>query len=181
MDPWQNWSSVHPYPPFGHILRGAIAERWMRVHNLPHDRRLPTSDSDRAEIRYRNNVTASAVLGIGSSCIAWLACFGVVVPRGAWTQAPPPPKWDLEGDAAEEVAEARFYFSVLSWQPGCFDETILLAAEGHLGPVAVLSLGTRGTYCPYDGGADVFLADADYVSSTKSLFAAWLSDLPSGL
>lgn len=181
MDPWQYWSSVHSHPPLAHILRGAITERWMRVHHLPGGRRLPANDSDRSEVVHRNNMAAAAVLGIGSSCMAWITCFGAKAPRGAWTHAPPPPAWDLEEDAAEELAGARFYVSAFPWQPGCFDETILLAADGLLGPLAVLSLGTQGTYCPYDGGADLFLPGPEYVSSTKALFAAWLSDLPSGL
>ena len=178
---WAKWSASYSQPPLGHVLRTAFKDRWVRVHNLPGGKRGFSEEGEKDEVLRRNNTVASSVLGIGSECVAWLTHYGSEAPLGTWRAAGKPPKWDSDESLAEELLEATFYFQVLAWSPHRLDDVILLAADGDLGPLTVLSLSTHGIYCPYHGGADLILPSSQYVASTKRLFAGWLSDLPSGL
>jgi hypothetical protein len=69
----------------------------------------------------------------------------------------------------------------LRWAPEALDQVIVSAARGDLDPVAVLSVATGGVFAPYDGGADLFVAEPASVPTLHRKLARWASRLPSGL
>ena len=183
MNPWDQWSRVGGNcPPLSESLRVALPQRWARIYNLPRGRRLPSGPEDEQELLYRNNIVASTVLGVGADCVAVLIEWGEPPEKfNSWQVAPPAPPWKLDDDRHEMLATAIFKWTKLRWRPGDFDDEILAAARGELGRLAIFAPHTRGIYCPYDGGVDVFLAEPADTVAIKRLLAAWCSDLESGL
>jgi hypothetical protein len=165
----------------GDLLRAQAPSRWARIHHLPGGQRLPAGSAEVAEVLYRNNIVASTLLGIGATCIAFLAEWDGRHGFTSWPLAEPAPIWRGDDDTQEQIGTAKFRWRKLRWRPGSLDREILAAARGELGRLTFLSLATHGVYCPYDGGADLFLPEPDDVPALKNLFKQWLSDLPSGL
>jgi hypothetical protein len=65
---WDRW-----YPdaaPFGHELRHAYPDQWLRIHNLPLSKRWPETAAERQEVLLRQNAVATDVLGTSAAC--WL-------------------------------------------------------------------------------------------------------------
>jgi hypothetical protein len=153
----------------------------MRIHNLPGSRRLPHGEADERELLYRNNVVASAVLGIGAQCIVVLTEWRPFESFTSWPVAESAPAWTLTEDLRESLATAIFRWKDQRWSPGALDDEILAVARGQAGSLIVFSPHTRGAFCPYDGGADLILPDPADAEAFRRLFAAWRSPLPSGL
>jgi hypothetical protein len=42
-------------PPVGHLLRGYLRDRWVRLHSLPGSKRYPASEADYATVLHRHN------------------------------------------------------------------------------------------------------------------------------
>lgn len=165
----------------GHLLREAAAPRWFRIHSLPGGKRLPTNNLELAEIVRRHNTVATAVLGIGASSIAFLSEWSASRDFSSWPIADSAPDWQLSEDDLESVSRATFRYRAFRWRPAEFDREIVATARDEVGPIAVLSLSTSGVYCPYDGGADLFVPEAGDVEPLRALFKEWLSELPSRL
>jgi len=184
MDAWAQWFERYPkFPPVGHILRSAMESCWFRVYGLPEGKRTPTNEAEFQELQNRYRTVGDDVLGVGSDCIMWLTQYGAdPIPDDlAWTLAPAPPTWNLGSDLEEELSEARFYYAIQSWHSPAIDEVFRRLAVGDLGPVAVMSVATSCTVCPYEGGMDIFVRTRDTIPALKEKFRAWLSPLASGL
>ena len=182
MNPWTSWSAhFNGCPPVGYLLREAVGERWLRVYNLPHGKRLPRSREQFAVVRERQNAVAAFVLGHRAKVIVWITSYKGA-PRGAeWRGAPPRSDWSAGVSDALGEPDPEFYYKQLTWVPGSLSEEFAEAARGECGPMAVFSLGAAEVFCPYDGGMDLFLADASRVTLVRTRFSDWLSPLPSGL
>jgi len=184
---WREWSRWYDgVPPLSHLLRVSFPDRWLRIHNFSGRQRIPRSTRDNEEVLKRNRGAATAVLEVGSKCVGFLASYGNGgAPRRydecSWLPSPPQPKWRVDPDWVEELSEANFLVARFTWAPQCMDEVILYAARDEIGPVIVLSLLTGGGYSPYDGGADLFVAEPGAVPVVRAQLSRWVSKLPSGL
>jgi hypothetical protein len=175
---WETWKArVGNVPPLGYVLRESLPERWFRVHALPGRRRVPRNHDERDLARYRHFVTASAVLGVGSDCLAFATTrsedrlLGTWLPLRAWDGVP------LADRHHEEVRGSITRYRAMSWGiPDGAEIVRRVAYDEFDGLVAVLSLATGGVYCPYDGGADFTLGNAASLATMELLFSQWTPD-----
>lgn len=63
-------------PPVGHVLRSAIAERWLRIHSLPHSKRYAETEPEYDELLRRHNELALEVLGPRNPALLVLHAWG---------------------------------------------------------------------------------------------------------
>lgn len=172
---WETWKArVGNVPPLGYVLRESLPERSFRVHALPGRLRVPRDHDERDLARYRHFVAASAVLGVGSDCLAFVTTrsedrlLGIWLPLRPWDGVP------LEDRHREEVRGSVTRFRAMSWGIPDGAEIVRRVAYNEFnGLVAVLSLATGGVYCPYDGGADFTLGNTASRETMELVFSRW--------
>jgi hypothetical protein len=71
-------------------------------------------------------------------------------------------------------SRAEFVATTLSWQRGCLDRVWLAVARDRIGRIAVFCPATGDAFCPYGGGADVFVWGSERRSKLGDRFRAWL-------
>jgi hypothetical protein len=87
----------------------------------------------------------------------------------------------LDEEMREEFAGATTETRSVRWHPHRFDDLLLEVASGDGPQVCYFSGRTRVAYCPYDGGADLFVSAAEDLVALRLLLAPWRSPLESGL
>ncbi len=181
MTAWDHWAEVHPLcPPLGDLLRKRMPQLWLRIHNLP-EKRYPETEREIAIALHRNNTVATALLGIGASCVAILTEWERAQDFASWPIADGAPEWLIDEATRESLSGATFRWRALRWRPGIFDQEIQSVACDEVGGLAVFSPATGAVFCPYDGGADLFAPDAADAEVLRVMFKKWSSKLPSGL
>jgi len=74
------------------------------------------------------------------------------------TPIEPPPAWiESLRDYLPGSSRAEFVATTLSWQRGLLDRVWLAVARDRVGRVALFAPATGDAFCPYGGGADVFV------------------------
>ena len=177
-------------PPAGFLLHETFPERWVRIHSLPDSKRYADTARETTALLARHNTVATDVLGDGAPC--------VVVTKTEYNPRVGRP-------ARGHVQFARLQLQPLvvvtannpndtgagwsiplaltrsTWQPGALDDVLLDVANALLGPFLIVSEATGRVYAPYDGGADLFLANEIERDEFRRRYEAWLSSHPSGL
>lgn len=191
MNPFQQlWSRFHDgHWPVGYRLRESGAANWVRFHSLPNSKRYADSDDERRIILQRQNLLAAEVL---KSDPCWLVQTHWVTPAGmvdvadvndpfaATRQFGLESVFEFAQDNDDEVVW-RVHAGPVRWAEGSFDALLASIAEGEAGPTLWMSEATGSIFAPYDGGIDLFLAEAGLVDSLKMKHGDWLSSHPEGL
>lgn len=167
-------------PPLGHRLREHAGSWWLRIHSLPGASRYARTDDERRETRRRMYQAADAVLGAGRRC--W-----VVVPEyelGRHGRLPERPELALAPalrvQGPDESRATVFRAARVVWRADAF-EAVLDAIADDRRRALWATLDMSGVFAPYDGGADLVLADEARRDGLRSGFAGWLSDRSDGL
>ncbi|MES1176675.1 MAG: hypothetical protein ABUL62_20295 [Myxococcales bacterium] len=176
-------------PAVGHLLRSANSDRWLRVHSLPNSKRYAETDAEYDEILRRHNELALEILGPHGRAVLFLHAWGTAADLPAafsgFGWATP---LDLESTSptiypspeADDPDLVVAGFPIL-WSPGAWDSLLRDIANDRLPSVVVLNPATGEAYAPYDGGADLFLANSERVATLADRWASWLSERPDGL
>ena len=91
------------------------------------------------------------------------------------TPIEPPPAWiESLRDYLPGSSRAEFVATTLSWQRGLLDRVWLAVARDRVGRVALFAPATGDAFCPYGGGADVFVWGSDRRSKLGARFRAWV-------
>jgi hypothetical protein len=182
MSPKNRWESIFSAPPLGYLLRQQLGPQWFRIHGLPNSDRLPSNKSELKEMLHRYNEVTSTVIGTDSQCDVWMPVSRKSKNWGVeWEPSEPFTKWNDDSEIVEELECRLFLVRTLVWSQGCLDDALTQVATGIVSGLVIFSLSTHKLVCPYEGGADIFLGDADLVPSTRALFTDWLSPLENGL
>ena len=177
LDAWQ--AQYSGQPPVGFMLRFTHEAVWTRVHYL-RDGAEPATREEDQRMAARFDAVASALF-TGTTVIVFAIHLdprhestGELKAIGA-TRIEPPEVW-IENlrDYLPGMNEAEFVATTLSWQRGCLDRVWLAVARDRIGRVAVFAPATGDAFCPYGGGADVFVWGADRRSKLGDRFRAWL-------
>lgn len=177
LDAWQ--AQYSGQPPVGFMLRFSHESVWTRIHYLRESTEPATDEDDRLTAS-RFDAVASAlftgttvlVLGIGldarrDDTIAIRAV-------GAETISPPESWIETLGGYIPDPSRADFVATTISWQRGCLDQLWLAVARDLIGRIAVFCPATGDAFCPYGGGADVFVWGSERRSKLGDRFHAWL-------
>lgn len=171
---WDDWD---PYwggcAPQGPLLRESHHDRWLRIHSLPEGKRCATSVAEWDELRLRQNTVASAVLEVAAPCLFIRWSWEDVVELDGWQRIQRRAGW------SDDIVPERFFITSATWRPGTHDRMIEDVAEDRY-RVVVMSHATGSLYCPYDGGADLFLTSLAQRRALAERFADWRPRAPSG-
>jgi hypothetical protein len=176
-------------PPVGHELRAALRDRWLRIHSLPDSKRYADNDAEYAELLRRHYLVAGEILGEGREVILGLHANGnerdlhSSLLDLAWSKSLGVP--DLPAvvfPALEQDDDAIVSVTcTVRWATGAWDALIRDVADWRAASVVLCNPGSGEVYAPYDGGADVIVANSHRVATLKGRWSEWLSTHPFGL
>lgn len=177
LDAWQ--AQYSGQPPIGFMLRFSHESVWTRIHYL-RDTSEPAGIEEDRQTASRFDAVASAlftgatVLVVGMHIdprrenTAELDSLGAVTidPPETWVSA-------LEG-YLPDPARVEFVAATMSWERGCLDRLWLAVAREMVGRIAIFCPATGDAFCPYGGGADLFVWGSERRSKLGDRFRAWL-------
>jgi hypothetical protein len=177
LDAWQ--AQYSGQPPVGFMLRFSHESVWTRVHYLRDSAEPATTEDDKLAAS-RFDAVASALF-TGTTVLV-LAIH--LDPRhedtaglrelGAAPITPPEDWTEALKDYLPGPFQPEFVATTLSWQRGCLDRLWLAVARDRIGRIAVFCPATGDAFCPYGGGADVFVWGSERRSKLGDRFRAWL-------
>ena len=177
-------------PPVGHVLRHGLSDRWLRVHSLPEAKRYAETEAEYAELLRRHDEVAREILGHDEPALLYLHHWGtaadlaVAYSRLDWATAL---DWHetmrtvcTSPDLLLPEGLCIAGFSI-RWSPHAWDAMLRDVADDRVRSVVLVHPKTGEAYAPYDGGADLFLADSGRVAALAVRWSEWLSERPDGL
>ena len=182
------WSAVTNEPPVAHDLKFLLPDRWVRFYSLPDAKRYAESQAERSEVVDRANqiiarlcredvhlLVATAVYGpSGQEPVLSAAQQAVHTDPSYWRQVKP------DGDD-EEDWPLHLWGSWERQDTGVLGDLIAYASEYELFGVLIVGPIGRVAIHPYDGGTDVFAADARQRDIVRAAFETWASPRADGL
>lgn len=171
------------YAPAGFVLRNQLKNNWLRVHSLPDSKRYPESPSDLEVLIQRHEELTDFMFQPGETCILfkstrfWPEDVGSDLPSLSGFElsnthlilAQYPGEIPIDQDDLYSVR-----YAPISWRPPSFTSLVKAVANEETYGVAVVSLNTKNIYCPYDGGADIFVFNHS-PEKIRNHFKKWLS------
>jgi hypothetical protein len=177
LDAWQ--AQYAGQPPVGFMLRFSHESVWTRIHYL-RDSTGPATIEDDRRTASRFDAVAGAlfngttVLVLGINLDPHHEDKTELEALGA-TPVPPPESWiETLGQYLPDSGRAEFVGATLLWQRGCLDRIWMAVARDLIGRIAVFCPATGDAFCPYGGGADVFVWGSERRSKLGERFRAWL-------
>ena len=175
-------------PPDAYELRAKHTERWVRFHSLPDSKRYARDEAEYRVILERHNTVLDELFTGLDVCVittGWSFPGDPAVRSedelrlhpgsGLWTS---PLTNEPEPDYRVYV---HSYISRIRWQPMCLDPLLRSAADDESAGVIITDTNLGLLYHPYDGGADVILADGASRNAMRERHSDWLPKHPQGL
>lgn len=186
-DPLVWWQSEFgDIAPRGHLLRGAVGDRWVRFHSLPDGKRYAETEDEHLELQRRHLAVATALFTAGEPLYVFRAHEAEARLRGKARHQLAGRQFReavavLPNGAQTDDAEHHYVRALVTrWKPDFFEAAIRLLADWREVGVSWVSPATRNILCPYDGGMDVFTFSVAPME-LRSRFAAWGSTRSDGL
>jgi hypothetical protein len=176
LDAWQ--AQYSGQPPVGFMLRFTHESVWTRVHYLRENGEANTIEED-AKTAARFDTVANALFN--GTTVLVLAIH--LDPRHEHTEElralgaeriTPPDSWiqTLNG-YLPDPDRVEFVATTLSWQRGSMDKIWMAVARDFIGRIAVFCPATGDAFCPYGGGADLFVWGSERRSKLGDRFKTW--------
>jgi hypothetical protein len=183
LDAWQ--AQYAGQPPVGFMLRFTHEAVWTRIHYLRDNTEPATIDDDRRTASRFDAVAGAlfngtTVLVVGIQLDSRYEDTTELQALGA-TPIPPPESWiETLREYLPDSGRAEFVGATLVWHRGCLDRIWMAVSRDHVGRIAVFCPATGDAFCPYGGGADVFVWGSERRSKLGDRFRAWLpnTELP---
>jgi hypothetical protein len=174
-------------PPLGYRLRLAFPDRWLRIHSLPRAKRYPSDAHELELLLERHAAVAAELVGADPDCRILTATYGERVDIGTRRVFAELGARTLEcfatmpGDEEHgPEMETSYWVAPSPWDGAAERPVLIEIAEDRL-RAAWLAPASGEVYAPYDGGADLILADASRRDALADRYRAWLSARPDGL
>ena len=175
-------------PPDAHELRAKHAERWVRFHSLPGSKRYPQDEAEYRVILERHNTVLDELFTGQDVCVitnGWSYPGDLAVRSDDQLRLHPGSELWTSSLTNEPDPEYRFfrhsYISRIQWQPTCLDPLLRSVADDVSAGVIITDADLDQLYHPYDGGADVILANSTSRDAMRERHSDWLSKHPQGL
>lgn len=180
----ETWEEKWPgAEPVGYLVREAFPDRWIRFHSLPESKRYAENPAEYAEILRRHRTLLSELQGgPGNENLTVIGTdWGPRDLYSGWSRRHLPGAWPWRKCAAEEHEPGLTYFWVKpDLSTPDLDRLLMLAAD-DMARLLVTDEGLAWLYCPYDGGADVFLPSSFERNAIGERHSDWLSPHRPGL
>ncbi|GIJ34974.1 hypothetical protein SAMN05216284_114113 [Micromonospora sediminimaris] len=182
---WETrWPQV---APIRHHLR-RLDDRWVRLHSRPDSKRYADSESEYATILHRHNTILDELRGdTAELLVITLEVAFTPVPRRrtpiVHDLLPDGECWSVLSwpDLDPELAFAHTYVNHIAWKPDRLDRLLREVADDRITNVIIAPPDLAWLYAPYDGGADVLLANTAQRDALRDRHRQWLSSHPAGL
>lgn len=160
-------------------MRNSHPESWFRIHSLPDSKRYPETETEWTILIDRHRKLSNKVLGNNADCRIHYYLFADedfpshLDPELDWRSSLVLTDYDDEKIYVKTAAACWNFDAFLPW--------IKLRSDDVLAWLSFHSLNTDSIYSPYDGGADVFSDDHDFLNEIRTEFSSWKSKHPAGL
>lgn len=177
-------------PPVGYLLREIYVAIWFRIHTLSFSKRYAETKEEEKEILKRHNSILSDLIGEeGNYVLVTTEYSSNPLPKKAHSHLNvlnedkyylfSLPKHELEMD--DEPYYWHFFMTDRAWQEKSVDDLLKLVANEEVKDVLFVGVEQDCVYCPYDGGADIFIKSDSTRNFIKDKYSAWMSQHPLGL
>jgi hypothetical protein len=160
LEAWQ--AQYSGQPPVGFMLRFTHEAVWTRIHYL-HDGFEPRTVDDARRMAAHFDAICTALFSGVTVLVTAIHLDpsseerAVLRAAGARYLLPPPGWLESLGDYLPESGRAEFVAGTVAWQRGCLDDVWFAVARDRIERLAVFSPATGDAFCPYPGGADIFV------------------------
>jgi hypothetical protein len=164
LDAWQ--AQYSGQPPVGFMLRFTHEAVWTRVHYL-HEGFAPRTVEDAHRMAVHFDTVGTALFSGATVLVTAIHLdpsheeTSVLRAAGARFIVPPPGWLASLADYIPEPGRAEFVAGTLGWRRGCLNDLWFAVARDRIERVAVFCPATGDAFCPYPGGADVFVWGAE--------------------
>jgi hypothetical protein len=177
LDAWQ--AQYSGQPPVGFMLRFTHESVWTRIHYLRNGAEPATQQDDLQTANHFDAVasalfTGATVLVMAIHLDPHREATDELKSLGAEPIEPPAAWLENMHDYLPDLNQIQFVATTMSWQRGCLDRVWMAVARDRIGRVAVFSPATGDAFCPYSGGADVFVWGSERRSKLGERFRAWV-------
>jgi hypothetical protein len=180
VDAWQ--AQYSGQPPVGFMLRFSHESVWTRVNYLRDAADGAAADDRQTASRF--DAVASALFTGTTVLVVAIQLDGshqdatALQDIGAAAIAPPETWITGLREYLPDPNRAGFMAATVGWQRGCLDRLWLAVARDLVGRVAIFCPATGDAFCPYGGGADVFVWGSERRAKLGERFKAWLPAAP---
>jgi hypothetical protein len=177
LDAWQ--AQYSGQPPVGFMLRFTHEAAWTRIHYLRSGAEPATNEDDRRTASRFDAVSSAlfngtTVLVLATHLDSRREDTAEMRALGAMPIEAPKSWVEMLAGYLPDPERAEFVGATLSWQRGCLDRLWLAVARDRIGRIAVFCPATGDAFCPYGGGADVFVWGAERRAKLGERFRAWM-------
>ena len=165
----------------GYELKEHYKDVWFRIHTLPGAKRYPENKGEYEEILHRHNTLCTDLFKKSRSSFLLLT-------EGSFTEKPVEPTYinkqpfPMEFVTTIAMTELEpgytnfwhIWSHAFKWTPEMFNKLFRKVADWKVVNMMLLDTNTHRLYCPYEGGADVFLASPGERDSYKAKYKDWL-------
>jgi hypothetical protein len=167
-------------PPIGYWLR-RDPDRWVRFPSLPGGKRYADDEAEYDILLDRHETVLDELRGDADELLVITTELSFT-PRTARRRPladallPGAEPWSvLSWPGYEpELAFAHAFVNEVTWKPGGLDELLRAVADEQLAYVLLAPPDLSWLYAPYDGGADVLLADSGARDELRRRHLDWL-------
>ena len=175
--------------PVAHELPHECRDRWVRFHSLPGSKRYAADAFERATVLHRHYTVLTELF---DGCEVYIL-------TSTWSDdAKPQPRTRFDvrinpgavlwrsflssnGTDPAFIVFTHVYAAYTAWWDGSLDRLLSATARWETANVMIGDGRLERMYIPYDGGADVLLADSVERDVLRDRHADWLSVHPSGM
>jgi len=164
LEAWQ--AQYSGQPPVGFMLRFTHEAVWTRVHYL-HDGFAPVTVEDARCMAAHFDTVCTALFNGATVLVTAIQVDPSYEESTALRAAGarfvvPPPGWLVSlRDYVPDPGRAEFVAATMPWQRRCLNDVWFAVARDRIERIAVFSPATGDAFCPYPGGADVFVWGAE--------------------
>jgi hypothetical protein len=174
--------------PTAYELRAEHAERWVRFHSLPGSKRYAQDEAEYRVILERHNTVLDELFtgrNVYVVTTGWSYPGDPAVRSDDELRLHPGSKLWTSFLTNEPDPDYRVYLhsyiSRIQWQSTCLDPLLRSAADDASAGVIITDTNLDQLYHPYDGGADLILANSTSRDAMRERHSEWLSKHPQGL
>lgn len=175
----RNWPDSDP---IGYRLRAAYMHRWVRFHNLPESKRYAETPREHAEIIRRQHTILGELLDglVPENLVVIAEDWDVHDLASSQSRQHVPDAWSWRRvDQDVEVGPSFFWVHIGLAEPQL--NSLLRAIADDQASAILGAPDLSWLFCPYDGGVNVILPDAQQRDALRDRHRSWLSTHPSGL
>jgi hypothetical protein len=184
------WSDNYPdADPIGYELKWVYEDRWFRIHSLPESKRYADNENEYSIILDRQNSLISDIFGDNQDFIILIGLYTDDLTTenyedldyiNQYTKVDTLDLHKLRPEQYEDEIYYDIFIRTAKWKKHSQDKIMRKIADDEIRAIFI-NPGAEIIICPYDGGVDIILKDAETRDQLKRKYTDWLSNREDGL